>query len=114
MAITIDAEQERARRPTVIYLPSEIEWLYEGNAWVLQTMSGKIHRVGGTHYTEEELKGAVASLAIEMLAQLESLAAYVDDIETQLGENEIASIHGDIKGSGIGSSSTAKPASRSQ
>jgi hypothetical protein len=88
-------EEEQERKPTVIYLPAEIEWIAGGNAWILETETGNIKKSRGEHYSEQELKEAVASLAIEMLAQLEALAAYVDDIETEIGEAELERIHGD-------------------
>ena len=84
------------KNPTVIYLPGEIEWRYNNTTWVLDTAKQTIIPFPeGAHYTEDDMKGACAQLVTEMLAQLESLAAYVDDLETQIGDDALAAIHGD-------------------
>ena len=85
------------RKPTVIYLPAEIEWASDDDVWLLETATGNIKKSNGAHYDEEELKQAVAGLIIEMLAQIESLAAYVDDIETELSEESVNKIHGELR-----------------
>jgi hypothetical protein len=80
-----EGDDQLVRSPTVIYMPSEIEWFSEGAVWILNIEEQKVGKQGGIHYTEQELKSAVSDLVIEMLAQLESLAAYVDDLETDQG-----------------------------
>lgn len=87
------AMSEDGNKPTIIYLPSEIEWYAEDATWTLDIENQKISLSDGGHYTESDLHNAVSHLTIEMLAQLESLAAYVDDLETQLGIDEIEKIH---------------------
>lgn len=95
MSVIVDNPDEGGQRPTIIYLPSEIEWFADSSTWMLDIEKQHISKCDGSHFTEKELHNAVAQLTIEMLAQLESLAAYVDDLETQMGDNDLRDMHGD-------------------